>query len=237
MKVELLQKSTGMVMTASSSRKSRSGCALALLDGPANSAPFEREHTVFLSSFLISNRVLFDLGSRFPFMLAPRYPLRPRKLPVVYSWTENFLPSSSGQRTRRSRSGRSSWSGAAELLLVGRRLMADYWVQGFYIFFCISSLLLLLLSGPDEKVGLISLDGRWIDFRSFWSSSISSAITISDRCRPLLSCPWVLAGCIQSIHPIQSSRTLTTTTTTTVHRSSLSYWKLLCPTSASFQLG
>ena len=82
MKVELLQKSTGMVMTASSSRKSRSGCALALLDGPANSAPFEREHTVFLSSFLISNRVLFDLGSRFPFMLAPRYPLQPRKLPA-----------------------------------------------------------------------------------------------------------------------------------------------------------
>ena len=137
MRVEL-QKSTVMVMTAPSSRKSRSGCALALLDGPANSAPFEREHTVFLSSFLISNRVLFDLGSRFPFMLAPRYPLQPRKLPTdfVYSWTENFLPSSSGQRTRRSRSGRSSGSGADELLYVCRRLNVAYWV-GRYRDFCL----------------------------------------------------------------------------------------------------
>ena len=42
----LVGSETGMVMTASSSRKSRSGCALALLDGPANSAPFEREHTI-----------------------------------------------------------------------------------------------------------------------------------------------------------------------------------------------
>ena len=37
-----------------------------------------------LKESTLYNRVLFDLGSRFPFMLAPRYPLQPRKLPADF---------------------------------------------------------------------------------------------------------------------------------------------------------
>ena len=66
----------------------------------------------------------------------------------------------------------------AELWLLKKRLVS-FFLLLVYIF----------LVHPDRmrKWGLISLDGRWIDFRSLWLRSMSPAITISDRFRSVMS--------------------------------------------------
>lgn len=56
-----------------------------------------------------------------------------------------------------------------------------------------------------KKWGLISLDGRWIDFRSLWSRSMSPAITISDRFRSVVSLREFWPAASNPIHPVAHS--------------------------------
>jgi hypothetical protein len=67
--------------------------------------------------------------------------------------------------------------------------------------------LYIFLVHPDRmrKWGLISLDGRWIDFRSLWSRSMSPAITISDRFRSVMSLREFWPAASNPIHPVAHS--------------------------------
>jgi hypothetical protein len=135
-----------------------------------------------------------------------------------------------------------------ELLLCWMAVMlgsSRRWILSVYIY--ISLLLVyIFLVHPDRmrKWGLISFDGRWIDFLSLWSRSMSPAITISDRFRSVVSLRefWAAASnpSSRAFNPLPPSLLIQPLSYTprpwSTARSSLPYWKLLGQTSPSFQL-